>query len=112
MRVRVSLLFHLRPCITQSPPSIPQLLRNSDGVEVLPTHEKGEEQETPVRIKQALSILTSATPTPSTPTPSTSTPSTLVSSTALKEKEKEVRNSCHGNRISAKKYSFNELIGC
>lgn len=107
MRVRVSLLSHLRPCITQSPPSIPQLLRNSDGVEVLPTHEKGEEQETPVRIKQALSILTSATPTPST-----STPSTLVSSTALKEKEKEVRNSCHGNRISAKKYSFNELIGC
>ena len=78
--------------ITQSP-LLPQLLRNSDGVETSPTHEGGGEQGTPVRDNQALSTLPSTTPTPST-----LTPSTLVSSTALKEKEKEVRN-----RVSAKK---------
>ena len=83
--------------ITQSP-LLPQLLRNSDGVETSPTHEGGGEQGTPVRDNQALSTLPSTTPTPSTLTPSTLTPSTLVSSTALKEKEKEVRN-----RVSAKK---------
>lgn len=88
--------------ISQSP-LLPQLLRNSDGVETSPTHEGEGEQGTPVRGNQALSTLPSTTPTFSTPTPSTLTPSTLVSSTALKEKEKEVRNDCHGNGVSAKK---------